>query len=228
MNKTLLAVATIATVTAVSSPALAADLVVEEPAIATAAFGQGDWYVSLFAGGTITEDVVTLYTDYDYTVGIKPGYALGLVVGLALDDTWNVEVELSHGEADADDYSWDFGSGAAHGTLSTTYLLGNIWYDLPTGSAVTPYIGGGLGAGYATGDILFGTTPYGYGKGSVGLAFQVGAGVKFDVADNVALDFGYRYKSILGVDFTDSDGAGTYENADIHSHVLQAGLTFKF
>jgi len=229
MVKRLLSAATVAAAISVAGAATAADLIVDQPVEAVAASESGDWYVSLFAGGVWTNDVDTNFYGTEYSVSFDAGYTLGIAVGTQVFENLRGEVELSFGRVEASSYIRE-GSPErdAEGALSTTYLLGNLWYDLDMGSVITPYIGGGIGAGYATADTHFNNNSYGYGPGGIGFAYQLGFGVAVDVADNVALDLGYRYKSILGVDFDDNDGDGVYENGDVNSHVVQAGLKFSF
>jgi len=201
------------------------DLVVE-PAAAGAV---GDWYVSLFAGAASTNDVGTLYGGTDYTVSFDPGYTLGIAVGKHFSENLRGEIELSGGSAQASAGSNDFDPGYdVDGSISTKFLLGNLWYDIDAGTGFTPYVGGGVGVGFATADTTFDGNTYGYGEGGSGFAFQLGTGVTFDVADNMKLDIGYRYKSIRGVDFADSDGEGVYEDGDVNSHTVQVGLTIPF
>ena len=210
--------------------AVAADLIVDTPVDVAPVAESGDWYVSLFAGAVWTNGVDTDFYGDDYSVNFDPGYTLGVAVGTHVFDNLRGEVELSYGRVEATEYSDNGGAtfDPAEGSLSTLYLLGNLWYELDTGSTVTPYIGGGIGAGYATADTSFNGNSYGYGPGGVGLAYQLGAGVQFGLTDSIAVDVGYRYKSILGVDFDDNDGSGVYTDGDVNSHVLQAGLKLSF
>lgn len=218
----------------VAGSTVAAELIIDTPTEPVPVAEAGDWYVSLFAGGVWTSDVDTVYVDgsetHDVSVGFGPGYTLGIAVGTHVFENLRGEVELSFGRVEASSFILDDDPEEnAQGPLSTTYLLGNLWYELGTGSGFTPYLGGGIGAGYATGDVTFDGYSRGYGPGGVGFAYQLGFGVTVDVADNIALDFGYRYKSILDIDFEDNDGGGAvYEGGDVNSHVVQAGLKVSF
>lgn len=229
MTKILLAAAAATAATLVAGSAFAADLIVDAPIAEPVVVSEpGDWYVSLFAGGVWTDDIHTDYYGSDVAVGSDLGYTLGVAVGSEIFDDLRGEIELSAGRVEAEDVSYDdYAADDASGSISTLYLLGNLWFDIATDTGFTPYLGGGVGVGYATADTSFYGNEYGYGPGGVGAAFQLGAGLKFDVSQDIALDVGYRYKSILGVDFDDNDGDGVYEDADVNSHIVQAGLTFK-
>ncbi len=103
--------------------------------------------------------------------------------------------------------------------------MANLWVDLDTGSGFTPYIGGGVGIGYVAAEAEASGGVTALDADGVGLAYQLGAGVKFDVADNIALDLGYRFKGVSA----EISGEGTEDVvAHIGSHVIQAGLTFGF
>ncbi|WP_287338746.1 hypothetical protein [Mesorhizobium sp.] len=51
-----------------------------------------------------------------------------------------------------------------------------------------------------TADTTWGDHLYGYGRGGWGFAGQLGAGVTYALAQNIDLDFGYRFKAVSGVD----------------------------
>lgn len=229
MTKLIATAVAAAAIAMTATSTFAADLIVDAPVDPVPVANSGEWYVSLFAGGVWANDVVTDFYGNEVSVSSDPGYTLGLAVGTHVFENLRGEVELSYGKVETTDVSYNGGSsGSMEGPISTLYLLGNLWYEMDLGGGVKPYVGGGLGVGYATADSFFYGSSYGYGEGGFGVAYQLGAGVTFDVSDSIALDIGYRYKSILSVDFDDSDGGGVYEGGDVNSHVLQAGLTFKF
>jgi len=199
--------------------------------------GDGGFYVSLFGGASFLNDVDTDVSltgyDYDYSVDTKTGYIVGGAMGMRVWDPLRAEVELSYARWKAQSYDYKFGdfrtSGDASGHLSATYLLGNLWLDIPTDTAFTPYVGGGAGVAWVDADTSFNGTPLGYGDGELGFAFQLGGGVKFDITENIALDVGYRFKGILDVDFEDAGGTpADFKNADLYSHNVQAGVMFSF
>lgn len=83
--------------------------------------------------------------------------------------------------------------------LKSQALLFNAYYDFDTQTAFTPYIGFGLG--FAR---LKGTMSYNYedayeetnisgSKNRTNFAWQIGAGIAYDISKNVAIDLGYRY-----------------------------------
>lgn len=235
MKKTLLVACAASALSLFAVNAQAADV--------TPVADSSSFYVSLFGGASFLNDVDAVQhydspsPDYDYTLDTKMGYILGGTIGMRVWDPLRAEVEVSYARWKADSYSGqnddggDKFSGDASGHVSATYLLGNLWYDIDTGTSFTPYVGGGAGVAWVDASTQFDDSDdYGYNDGEVGFAFQAGAGVTFDLTENIALDVGYRFKGILGVDFDARDSSDTepYEHGDLYSHNVQAGVIFKF
>ena len=62
-------------------------------------------------------------------------------------------------------------------------------------------------------------------------AFQLGAGVNFELTDNISIDVGYRFKDIVGLKFNPSSELifnDYLQNTSLSSHNVQIGVTFKF
>lgn len=218
-----------------ATPVLAADLIVDVPADAPVAVADTGWYLSVFGGGVFVNNAEAddgsaafgQFFDFDTDIG----WLFGAAVGARFTDNLRGEVEVSTGSFSLTDVTISGGPAPNYdgdtyavtdGSASTTYLLGNLWFDLDTGSGFTPYVGGGVGAGFVSASGNFGGP---LDLSGWGLAYQVGAGVKVDVAENIALDLGYRWKAIVDADLT---GGGDDAIGDLSSHVVQAGLTFGF
>jgi len=98
--------------------------------------------------------------------------------------------------------------GVNPGTLSTSMVLINGYYDFRNDSAFTPYVGVGAGYGWEYGN--------GGATNASGLALGAAAGVSYDMTRNLALDVGYRFHDIL------ASGQQTPE------HQIAVGLRVKF
>lgn len=203
----------------------AADAAVEVPA------AQDLWYVTLFGGASFPNDVKTHSDTYnnDFSMDFDTGFVIGGVVGKRLNDVFRVEGELSYARYKASTYDEGIFHGyPADGDLSATYLLANVWADVAHFGDAKLYVGGGIGA-YVTADTTWGGHEYGYGSGGWGFAGQVGAGVTYALAQNIDLDFGYRFKAVSAVDFDSSrEGDAVFSDGKLNSHNLQLGVTFKF
>lgn len=212
------------------TPALAADLIVDVPVDEPIAVADTGWYFSVFAGG-VWDGFVTAEDDSDadpddVEVSTDAGWLLGAAVGTHVFDSLRAEVEVYGARRDVNEAT----EGPdvypdLSGSVTTAALLGNLWVDFDTGSGFTPYIGGGLGIGYVAAEAETAMGVAALDADGVGLAYQLGAGVKVDVADNVALDLGYRWKGVSA----EISGEGTEDVvAHVGSHVVQVGVTFGF
>lgn len=96
--------------------------------------------------------------------------------------------------------------------------LTNIWVDLPLGG-VTPYVGGGVGV---TGYELD-------GEGKARFAWQLGAGVAFNVSSRIAITGDYRFRQAGGVTIKDPDfPSETTRLSKVQTHAFTAGIRFGF
>ncbi|MCA3573560.1 MAG: porin family protein [Aestuariivirga sp.] len=159
---------------------------------------------------------VSLDTDTGFLIGGVLGYAWG-------DTGLRTELELSYSQANLDgfDIDWDsnFHNGQVNvdpdfdGDVSVTYIFGNLWYDFGhvfDMGGITPYIGGGLGVGFVDIDIdAIQGVDFAASGSETGFAYQLGGGLMWNIADNVALDLGYRYR---GVALNDYDQSLTSQN----------------
>ena len=189
-------------------------------------------YVSVFGGASFLNDVNTVSSGGDnYSVKTDTGYLIGGAIGLKWNEILRTEIELSHMSNNANSYHYNGNPfSPASGPIRQTYLLGNVWLDLPTGSSFTPYAGGGLGVGWADADVSFaGNRGYGASTSGTSFAYQVGGGIKFNFSENIDLDLGYRYKGMTNVNFNDNKGNNfEFNGANMNSHNVQLGLTFSF
>lgn len=213
-----------------TAPALAADLIVDEAATAAPAVAPTGFYATFFAGGSFASGDTTVSDGgFGFTLEseLDPGFIVGGAIGTTVYENLRAELEFSFIQAGVKSIA---GSDVPDGyeATSTGYnLLGNVWYDFVNDSSFTPYIGAGVGYGYTE----LATDDFDGAYEASGLLYQFGAGVKFDVADNVALDLGYRYRvlSDANTTFDGEEIGGGYEvKTNAVNHIVQAGVTFGF
>ena len=213
-----------------AAPTLAADLVVDEVAAPAPAAAPSDFYATFFAGGSFASGDTTISANgggLTIESELDPGYIVGGALGATVYQNLRAEIEFSFIQASVDTIAgYEVEDG--YDAVSTGYnLLGNVWYDFVNDTSFTPYLGAGVGYGFTE------VTSEG-AEGSYeasGLLYQLGGGVKFDVAENVALDIGYRYRVLSDADTTYEDEAppSGYEiKTDAINHIVQAGVTFGF
>ncbi len=133
------------------------------------------------------------------------------------------------------DYS---GSGAISGTPFTANTdiksivgLLNAYYDFPTFSNFTPYIGGGAGVARNqlsnTSVTTGGTTVATIGGATkTNFAWQVGAGVAISMAPTIALDIAYHY--LDAGKFESASFAGSTASGQLKAHEVTAGIRVGF
>lgn len=207
-------------------------------ASAPAQAGSG-WYFSLtgganwqadqsFSASTVATDTLTFSPDSD------AGWIIGGAVGLSLSNMvqgLRVEAEVAYRQNQVDGVWASSAAVSDAGTLdyehSTLSVLANVWYDFSLGD-VSPYIGGGLG--WADSDLdgrfVGGGLPT-ISHSDSGFAWQLGAGVNFDVSSNVKLGLGYRYLVApdvrIGAPLAINGATGDVES---ENHAAVATLTF--
>ncbi len=155
-----------------------------------------DWYVSLFGGGVVPEDSGITNFGQVYNVTFDAGFTVGVAVGTEVAEDLRGELEASYVSYAANDYTYDRQPPdfPASGDADLYFILANLWKDFDLGNGFTPYIGGGIGIGIAEVDIQAGPPLDDTG---IGLAGQLGAGLRFKITENLTADAGYRFKGIL-------------------------------
>lgn len=126
-------------------------------------------------------------------------------------------------------------SGSMKFVVHSVFL--NMYYDIETGTPFTPYIGGGLGVAFVDAEgnldvIVDGSEVYdeSNSKGQTNFAFNLAAGLGYDVNENFTLDLGYRYADFgeaetgdVGINSVDIKG-----EARVVAHEVLFGLRYAF
>lgn len=99
----------------------------------------------------------------------------------------------------------------------------NAYYDINTGSKLTPYIGGGIGIAHLKGSIK--VDNFKESKSKNNFSWQVGAGVSYALTDNVSIDAGYRYTDAGDVKSKDEEEIIKFESK---SHEFLLGVRYTF
>ena len=124
--------------------------------------------------------------------------AAGGGVGYRFNDNRRADVTL--------DWAGDY-NVAPGADMSTTTVLGNLYFDWANDSAFTPYVGAGLGYGWVN------DTPSG---DESGIAYGLATGVAMKLTDSVDLDVGYRFRDTM------------ISGSDPQEHIVSAGVRFNF
>lgn len=177
MNKLTKALLGLGLLAGATAPALAADAYAPEAVVSETSFYlRGDLGWSWLGTDGDNESVAVI----------------GGGVGYQFNDNLRTDLRGDYAGVGNDDVS--FGS-----------VLANVYFDIPTETIFTPYIGAGLGYGWAetsTGE-------------QNGVAFAGMAGVEVNLTDNLSADVGYRYRQILSDD-------------TVHDNEALVGLRYSF
>lgn len=211
----------------------------------------GDFYVSVFGGanwqandgaGFQSGPPTFSFGTTAYNLDSDTGFVLGGTVGVHLD-RWlhglRAEVEASYRRNDVNgNWSVETFSTVQGGVIdannSTFAVMANVWYDIDIGRKWTPYIGGG--AGWARRDVdgafittftNFNLSTYGhaFSVSESGFAWQLGAGINYEIQDGVRLGVGYRY--FRGPEIRNDIFLGKHDlpvNFDQDNHAVQLEL----
>jgi opacity protein-like surface antigen len=162
-----------AALSALSLPALAADMYAPAPEpVPMPQPYAGGWY--------LRGDLGWGWLDYRGESGNS--FMLGGGVGYQVNEMFRTDVRF--------DYGFDYGMGKDRDAELGT-ILANGYIDIPMGptlGGIKPYVGLGLGYGWVN------ETP---GPDEGGFATGIMAGLTFDVAPNWAVDLGYRNRMIF-------------------------------
>lgn len=101
-------------------------------------------------------------------------FLLGGGVGYKFNDNLRADARFDY--AGVGNQHHDFGS-----------VLGNVYFDIPTSTIVTPYVGAGIGYGWSDD----------HGDNESGVTYALMAGLEFAVTDNLSADVGYRFRQII-------------------------------
>ncbi|RYG98720.1 MAG: porin family protein, partial [Alphaproteobacteria bacterium] len=95
--------------------------------------------------------------------------------------------------------------------------MANIWLDLPIGSSITPYAGGGIG--------ISGFEVDGEGEGK--FAWQLGAGIAAHLSPSTALTLDFRHRQVARTTIDYGDNSG-FELGRLTTNTFSAGVRFTF
>ena len=173
------------------------------------------FYITTF-GGVNYNDVS--YDSKWLQVDSNTGYVIGAALGTTVDQVpgLRAEAELSYRSNAVDITLCGDGIKANDETWA---LMANAVYDIPTASwPVHPYVLAGAGYASRTGSL---NELSAFKVENQGLAYQVGAGVSFKIAEGIDGNVGYRYFQAPDLNVSPVTGDGTNQS-------VMAGVTLAF
>ncbi len=163
-----------------------------------------------------------------------PGVTLGVAAGYELQNHLRIEGELDYRQNELNERQAPGSNQLLDGDISAVSLLVNAFYpfkNLPVPTAVTPYIGGGLGlsrialndaqlgGGRAAGTILADDE-------DTAFTYQLSLGFEYGLSSILDLTVDYRYLRTVDPKFDNALG-GSLE-AEFASHNFLIGITRHF
>lgn len=119
----------------------------------------------------------------------------------------------------------------ADGRISTLSGLLNLYYDIPTGTRFAPYVGGGAGISrFSAHDISLiypGIGALNVSDSSTVFAYQIRAGVAYNLNSNSAVTLGYRFFNITKPSF-DVPPLGELKIKGAGVHNIELGFRYFF
>lgn len=124
-----------------------------------------------------------------------------------------------------------------HTSIHSYTLMFNLYYDLGNFAGFVPYVGAGVGAAYhRVGETYFTENPALInrieGNNDIAFAWNVMAGVGYQISERAILDFGYRYIDMGKAESGRVDSAGFVNPAvkfdNIDAHEFKLGLRYHF
>ncbi len=105
-------------------------------------------------------------------------------------------------------------------SVTSMDLIASVYYDVDTGSEITPYIG--VGGGVSNVTVKQADDP----KSVLALAFQAAAGIGYAITEDLTLTLGYRLTGAMDADFPKDKGGETLKMA--LGHNVELGIRYSF
>jgi opacity protein-like surface antigen len=182
------------------------------------------WYGQLNAGMMFLQDANGRFGGIPGEAEYDTGYSLSGALGYRFLGGWRAEAEFGYGRTSYDKIRGaGETSGVSGGDVNIYSFTGNAYYDFPTGTLVTPYLGGGVGLVRTTYDN--GTANFGFGNVSTRRSDRTSftalaeAGASVAITPGMDLVPSYRFQWI-------NDGDDGYDNT--RAHMLRLGLRVNF
>lgn len=180
----------------------------------------------LFPGGP----AVVANIPIDISLDTETGFGINGAAGYRFDDA-RVELEVAYTNNDVDGVTVNnLAEVPLDGDIESAQFMVNGYYDIPTESRFSPYIGGGVGVATLTANDVEANIP---GVGNLALddtgasfVFQVKAGVGYKISDQASAFLGYRLHGLPGQNF---EAFGADFDADtVLIHSMQLGARYNF
>lgn len=190
-------------------------------ASATAASAQvSRLYFAGYLGLNSINDVSFSHSSPDTAGNLKfsKGTSFAGALGVRLTRNLRLEGEYSYTKSDLSSMNIAGVTGDAGGEFARKAVFANLYYDFDLPWRIQPFVGGGLGYGWHSGEIVDGSSSLTSASASdSALMWNVGAGIKYRPRDDMAFTAGYRFVDSMDLDF------GNYKT-EYDAHEFRLGL----
>lgn len=198
-------------------------------------------YVTVYGGGSVLNDDDVMQPGFDspgdnYHSVSYPGFLVGGVLGIRLNDYIRTEGELSFSRW-THDYveTWLCPPGSTErcsinsngyerlgtgGSTNAFNFFGNAWLDIGLLWGFSIYGGGGVGFTLLAYKDQF----FGVDRQDVSFAWQFGSGIRYQLTDNILIDARWVRRGPIRPDY----GPLVHEPFEILSDSATLGATFEF
>ena len=179
------------------------------------------FYVSGSAGYLQERDLDVTSGGTTGTFEFDPGAAINLAVGYKLPVGLRLEGELGYARSSLDKLKVGGTSVPFTGDIDIFTATANAFYDFNTGTAFTPYVGGGIGVAHQdVGTVTAPTLGVAFAGGdSTDFVWLIEAGVSYALNRNFSIVPAYRFMQI-------QDGGSGADDSSFH--VFKIGLRYSF
>lgn len=243
--------ASCAVLAVVCAPALAADydppiFIEEAPEYVPVEIGSG-WYlrgdVSYNINRPFRSSIFGPSPNYSFSESTVPVSAT-IGAGYRFSDFLRAEANIGFLSSHTATLTYQTTNPNAGTINNTASAENNLWSgivsmygDLGTFAGFTPYVGGGIGLVTSKreyrlfedfADTAFQDRDFRDENRSYSVAYTVGAGVAYQIANNVLLDVGYQYLSAPKADYVRMNGLGSYTVREgLNFHQVKVGLRYE-
>jgi OmpA-OmpF porin, OOP family len=191
--------------------------------------GNTGFYLEGNLGYAFPDSVDASASGIDGEVELKDTIVFGGALGYRFP--WvRLELNGSYRKFDTDKVKAQGQSVSGNGDATAAVGLFNVYLDPDLGVPVHPYLGGGIGGAYVkldSGD----DAPLRVDEEAGAFAWNLAAGLSYDVTEHVTLSAGYRYLRFEGTDFSTSVAGvdtGDIHVDDVTSHEILTGMRYTF
>ncbi len=170
--------------------------------------------VSVLEDSTLEAENFTILGETKLELELDTGFGLSVAAGKKFGNGWRGEVEYSYRKNDIGDLTLgNLIIPILNEETNIHTIMANGVYDITNNSMFTPYLGVGVGVGWEE-----------EAEGAE-FAYQLLAGINYEVAPKADLIFGYRYTGVTDLDY---EGAGLKYTATADSHNFELGFRHSF